>query len=665
MRNLKFLGGLAAGVVVLLCAALVGVWLMVNPNHYKDKIAAAVKESTGRELRVTGDIKLSVFPWVALELGPASVGNPPGFSEEPFLSFTHAVLRVKLLPLLRERLEIARVEIDGLDVRLRRNAQGRGNWQDAEGRPNAAPKAEADPGDDSRRIASRPAASLANLRIQNGRLSYEGVTLENITLETGSAAAGSQIPVSASFDGNRGVAGEQLSASAKFDLSEDATGEPLRFAAVNLSGTLARPGEGRPSHWDLSAPDIKVDLTQQTAAVPAFTISYSSAHLNGSVSAAKILDDASVTGTAILAPLILREFAPRFGLIIPKIRDAKALSQLSASTDFAYGSQTFSLSNLQLRLDDTAVQGSIQFHTGEARTVEFDLTADQIDLDRYRAPEGSGTDHESGAADGAVKSATPLEARGTFNLKAAQFARQSLSDLRITLAAKDKVMRLFPIEAQIDGGRYSGDITLDSRGAVPTLTVDEHLTGVDMARLLANSAQKGRLSGHATLNLKATAQGDSADAFLKTLSGHLEANLADGAVKGIDVGYEIGRAQALIDRSAAPARDNTGQTKFETFNASAQITDGMAETRDLTIATPALKVTGQGRVNLSTKAIDFQLLAAISTAPDRTMDIPLKVAGTYSNPTVRPDIEAAAKDQLRQKLQDVLKKNGLQGLFSK
>jgi hypothetical protein len=32
---------------------------------------------------------------------------------------------------------------------------------------------------------------------------------------------------------------------------------------------------------------------------------------------------------------------------------------------------------------------------------------------------------------------------------------------------------------------------------------------------------------------------------------------------------------------------------------------------------------------------------------------------------VRPDIEAAAKDQLKQKLQDVLKKNGLEKLFSK
>ena len=80
MRTVKIVAGLVGGIIVLLVAALLAVWVFVNPNDYKGKIAAAVKESTGRELNLSGDIKLSVFPWVALELGPASLGNPPGFS---------------------------------------------------------------------------------------------------------------------------------------------------------------------------------------------------------------------------------------------------------------------------------------------------------------------------------------------------------------------------------------------------------------------------------------------------------------------------------------------------------------------------------------------------------------------------------------------------------
>jgi AsmA protein len=655
MRNLKVLGGLVAGIAVLVGAALVGVWLLVNPNHYKGRIAAAVKESTGRELQLSGDIKLSVFPWIALELGPAALGNPPGFGEEPFLSLTHASVRVKLLPLLRERLEVARVDIDGLNMRLRKNAEGRGNWQAAQ----RARPAEADASH-----APRAWALLARLHVQHGRVSYEGTTVENITLETGAATADQVIPVRASFDANRGIAGELVSMNAQFDLSEDVSGQQWQFAAVIFSGTLARPGTERPTHWDLSAPALEVNLTQQTFSVPTFTMSYAGAHVNGKVSASHILDDSSMTGSATLAPLVLREFAPRLQLTLPTTRDAKALSAMSASTDFTYGANALSMSHVQLRLDDTALTGQIQFHTDGKRTIEFDLTADQVDLDRYRAPLGA-TANQASAADSARKTATPLDMRGTFSLKVAHVARMDLSGLRIGLLAEDNVMHLFPIEAQIDGGRYSGDITWDTRGAVPTLSVDEHLTGVDMARLLAGSAQKGRLSGRATLGLKATARGATADALLKTLSGHLEANLADGALEGIDVGYEMGRAQALIDRSAAPPRANTGHTQFEVFQTSAQIADGVAETHDLSIASSVIKVSGQGSANLSSKAIDFKLLAAVATAPSRSTDIPLNVTGTYTDPTVRPDIAAVAKDQLKQKLQDVLKKNGLQGLFSK
>src|SRR5580698_6544775 len=124
MTKLRFLGFLAAGIVALLAAVLIIVWLTVDPNNFKPRIASAVKESTGRDLKLTGDIKLSVFPWVALEIGPASLSNPPGFGDEPFLSLTHASVRVKLLPLLEKRLEIAKLEVDGLDIRLQKNAQG-------------------------------------------------------------------------------------------------------------------------------------------------------------------------------------------------------------------------------------------------------------------------------------------------------------------------------------------------------------------------------------------------------------------------------------------------------------------------------------------------------------------------------------------------------------
>jgi len=246
------------------------------------------------------------------------------------------------------------------------------------------------------------------------------------------------------------------------------------------------------------------------------------------------------------------------------------------------------------------------------------------------------------------------------------FSPLDFSNVHVTLVSKDNVVHLYPALAQIDGGSYSGNITLDRRGATPTLSMDEHLSGVDMARLMAGTSYKGRLTGGGNVNLKATAHGAALSGFMQTLNGHFDANLADGALEGVDLGYEVGLAQALVKHTAAPTRGTPARTKFDAVKMSAEISNGVAKTSDLTISSAVMRVTGQGSANLVNKAIDFQMVASFLKAPGvSAADVPLKITGTYVDPTVRPDAEALAKGELKQKLQDVLKKNGLEGLFGK
>jgi AsmA protein len=658
VRTVKILAGVVGGIIGLFVAGLLAVWLLVNPNDYKGRIAAAVKESTGRELILKGDIKLSVFPWVALELGPASLGNPPGFGEEPFLAFNRAAVRVRLFPLLAKRLEIDRVELDGLDLRLRRNAEGTGNWQNFRVEQTPAVKAGGE-------NIGGPLPELAGIRITHGFVSYQGIVIEKFNLETGAFGGHNVTPISITFDANRGVPDENVTLKAQFDLSADAQNKHLRLEAVSLSGFLGHPGDGR-TPWEMSAPVIEMDLSGQTVAVPAFAMSYSSARVTGKLQATKILDDLGMTGSVALAPLVLHEFAPRFGIVLPATRDPRALAQLSASSDFSYSSSGMRLQQMQAQLDDTHLKGSVAL-AGEPRALKFELTVDQINVDRYLSAENG----PAAAAPKAEKAAPAeasktIDADGTLSVGAVHFSALDFSNVRVTVASKDNVVHLFPALAQIDGGNYSGNITVDRRGATPTLSMDEHLKGVDMARLLAGTSYKGRMSGRGNVNVKATARGGGFNAFMQTLDGHFDANLADGALEGVDVGYEIGLAQALIKHTAEPARSNPARTKFDTCKASAEITNGIAKTSDLTISSAALRVTGQGSTNLVNKGIDFQMMASVLTAPGVSVaDIPLKITGTYVDPRVRPDTEALAKGELKQRLRDVLKKNGLEGLFGK
>ncbi len=515
MKTAKILGGIVAGVVALFAIALIAVWLLVDPNHYKGRIEAAVKQATGRDLLLQGDLKLSVFPWVALELGPARLSNLPGFGDEPFLAFNHAAVRVKLLPLLHEELEVAKVELDGLDLRLKKNAEGKGNWESAKaGKPEEA-------GPQSSTTGPR-LGSIGGVKVTHGRVSFNQYLMENFTLETGKISASAQVPVTMSFDASRGVQGEKANLTARLDFQDDPATDDIKLAALSINGTVSRAGDDRPMHYEFSVPALDANLSKQTLAVPDFSLSLSSLKLTGKLSGTQISDDLHLGGTLAVQALVLGEFAPRFGIALPKTRDPKALSALSASMNFAYDAKNAALSDLKIKLDDSTLTGNIDVALEPATALKFALAVDHIDLDRYRPPPNTTPDPKSAAANQpapkpAGDTTPPLVASGTFALAAAHAAGLDFTNLKVTVDMKDDVTHLYPLTAQLYGGTYSGDLTYDARAATPSLSMDEHLTSVDMMQLAANTKAKGRVSGRATVNIKGTARGADAENLERAL----------------------------------------------------------------------------------------------------------------------------------------------------
>jgi AsmA protein len=659
MRTGKILGLIVGGVLALILIALAAVWLLVNPNDYKSKIAAEVKAATRRDLKLDGDIKLSVFPWIALELGPASLGNPPGFPDQPFVAFTHASVRVKLLPLLSKRLEVGRVQLDGLDVQLLKNEAGKGNWEmpseAAEPAPATPPKS-----------SGGALAGIEGIKITNARVSYQNISITHFTLETGAFVDNGLVPVTLHVDADRGVVNEHAGLDLHFDLRTDSVAETVSLAAVNLNSVVSRAGQERPIRFSLTAPSVQLNIKAQTLGVQAFEVNAAGAIVSGSVSATHIMDALEATGSVTLAPLVVREFVPRVGAAIPKTRDPKAFTSVSASSEFAYGKSAVKLEKLQATLDDTHLKGDLSLNL-DTEAVKFDLTVDTLDVDRYLPPptQSAAAAPPPTPEPKPASASKPLDANGTLSVGAIHVAPLDLSNVKVTVATNDKVVHIFPIKAQVDGGDYSGDITLDNRATVPALSLDEHLSGIDMGKLVAAESKSMHVTGRGNVNIKATAHGDGADTITKTLNGRFDANVANGAVQGIDLGYELGRAEALIRKQEMPSTPNSKQTKFDAMKLSADITNGVAVTHDLTLSSAVLKVTGQGSANLPSKTLDFSLVAdTLRTAGNTPIQIPVKVTGSLSDPTVRPDIEALAKGQLKQKVQEVLQ-DKLKGLFGK
>ena len=110
---LKKLLYLFLGIAALLAIVAIYFTQVFDANDYRDKIAAEVKRETGRDLVIEGDLELTFFPWFALNIGKTTLGNAPGFGDEPFLSFDEARMSIQVMPLLFDNeLSIGTVSLD-------------------------------------------------------------------------------------------------------------------------------------------------------------------------------------------------------------------------------------------------------------------------------------------------------------------------------------------------------------------------------------------------------------------------------------------------------------------------------------------------------------------------------------------------------------------------
>ncbi|MFQ5542536.1 MAG: AsmA family protein, partial [Candidatus Binatia bacterium] len=139
-KALKIILGIVAIFVIFMITAVILITVFVDPNNYKDQITATVKDKTGRNLTIGGNIELSFFPWLGLELGPTELSNAPGFGKEPFVKVSNATIRVKVLPLFKGDVEMNKLILDGLALNLMKNRAGQTNWQDLARKPSSKDK---------------------------------------------------------------------------------------------------------------------------------------------------------------------------------------------------------------------------------------------------------------------------------------------------------------------------------------------------------------------------------------------------------------------------------------------------------------------------------------------------------------------------------------------
>jgi AsmA protein len=667
-RLVKILLILIAAIVGVGVLASIALFLFFDPNDFRDNISTGVKKATGRDLVIEGDLSLSIFPWIAVEIGRTRLGNAEGFGSEPFLSFEQARLSVRLLPLiLRQEISVGTASLDSLVVNLQVDKNGVTNWDDLTD-TEQAPEEDADePAGD----AVMP--EVANIVVTNANVTYTDAaagsssSISGLTVETGRIAVGSPFDFGAEFEfeskpgdigGDLSISGTLLASNgmAQFDISD-----------LNLSGTLRGIAE-QATEFNFDARAISIDTEGQNVTLGEMDMGILGISMAANVAPFSYAGDPHPKATITVHEFSLKELMATLGTEPPATADPNALQRLSFSADAAVGSKAISLTGMQLKMDDTTMVGSLSLPTTPDGAIVFDLKVDSIVLDHYMAPASETEDAVASDEDANIEIPVDmiraLNANGKLTMDTALLSGIEFENLELGLNSANGKLRMHPISAEVFDGAYKGDIRIDASGDIPAISVNENIVDVQMSSLSKAMYGLDNVSGSINGSFVLSGRGADMNAIRQDLDGNISFALADGEWQGTDIWYEIRKARATLKQEPAPEPRLPPRTEFTSVAASGVVTNGVLQNDDLIVELPFLRLTGRGKVNFVEANLDYRMDARVVESPElagelsaaelkdfTSVVIPLKISGPLASPSIVPDFEVLLKREVEKQIE--------------
>lgn len=647
-RLVKYVLWGLGGLIGLFALTLVAIAIFVDPAKYKPEIIQAVRTATGRELSIPGDIKLTVFPWLGLELGQIALGDAPGFGDEPFAAIDAATIRVKLLPILTGRIQADKASLSGLRLKLERAANGTANWDDLANKDK-------DKKDDSGKSGLKD-FSIGGVKLADADISYtdrkSGMAWKvgGLTAETGSIAPGLpfDLTVKALVTREKPRLEAALDLAGRVTLNMDAQ----QYGVSGFALKVDAKGDdlpGKALSLNLGA-DAKADMSAGTASVDNLKLSVLGLTLTGRLAASNVSSGPEMTGRIDLAESDLRGLIKALKGVPLETADPQALSKVSAGLDLQATNSTVEIGNLKIRLDRTNITGNVAVRDFAKPAYAIGLNIDDLDADAYLPPKkpadpkATPTPVPAKSAEPDLKPLRDLSLQAELGIGKLKIAGVQLSEIKVKAEAKNGLLTLSPILAKLYGGQYSGELSLDARPETPVITNAKTLTGVQMEPLLKDVANKDIISGRLDLNSRLTMRGLDAESIKRSLTGKVGLRMSNGELKTFNISRMV-RDSALRAFGKSSGKDDSSGTEFGEITATANITNGLARNEDLKLKAPLLRADGKGNIDIANSAMDYELTVTLvatlegqggaETSGLVGLPIPLYIKGPFSDLSYR------------------------------
>jgi len=637
-RLIKYIFYAVGGFLVFAIVASILLTLLFDPNDYREDIATGVAEATGRELVIEGDIKLSLFPWLAVEIGSSRLGNAAGFGDKPFASFEQVRLSVRLLPLLlRREIVVGAAEISGLAVNLEVNERGANNWDDL------ALPSETEATDETATNAPTGVINIAGIDLNDAAFSYvdqqlgEEYALIHLNVTTG--------PVRTAADN-----------AASISISD--------FA---ISGTVLGLSDNE-TRLSLSVPDILLQSGDETVDVGSVELSIFDIIIKANIDEFSYAGNPSPNGTISIEEFSPRQLMQAMDIDVPATADPNVLSKLQIDATIAVAAKQIRLSELVMVFDDTTLRGELDVPRDAEGVLRLNLAADRIDLNRYMAPADESAANVEAAAETPVEIPADriraLNARGDLALDQAIVGPMQFDNLVVTFNAGNGLLRVHPISAEFFDGTYNGDLRINATSSVPVLSLNEQISNVNLAPLGRALFDVDKLTGTINGSFRVSGRGSDSEQILNTLGGDMSFILKDGTFEGVDVWYEMRKARAFLKQEAPPEPALPARTPFSEVRATGKVTNGVLRNDDFFAELPFMQLNGHGSVNIPAANLDYSLSARVFDRPEYMQDvtadelddltraaIPLRITGDLASPKIGIDFEELLEDRVREELE--------------
>ena len=226
--------------------------------------------------------------------------------------------------------------------------------------------------------------------------------------------------------------------------------------------------------------------------------------------------------------------------------------------------------------------------------------------------------------------------------------RLTVRDIALTLRGTGGRLDVDVERAAAFDGMLAGRVTLDARRQA--VAGDLRFGGVRLEQALAALAGTDRIEGQGALSLALGAAGGSVSALVSSLDGTVAIDLADGAIRGVDL--------ARISRELTGAVRRDARTDLTVGQARLAVVQGRMQVEELRATGPLLTLRGDGAIELPARAMDMRLVPRIvagagAVAGTPGIEIPVRVRGPWAALSFEPDL-GAYEDALRARADDAV-----------